>query len=43
MLAVGLVLDWLRAQVFKLAGRVLEHTPLPGAVNKLDACLRGEM
>lgn len=43
VLAVGLVLDWLRAQVFKLAGRVLEHTPLPGAVNKLDACLRGEM
>ena len=41
VLTIGLVLDWLRAQVFKIAGKVLAHTPLPGAVSKLDRCLRG--
>lgn len=41
VLVVGLLLDWLRAQVFKLAGKVLGHTFLPEAVNKLDQCLRG--
>lgn len=41
VLAAGLFLDWLRAQVFKLAGKVLGKTALSGAVNKLDQCLRG--
>lgn len=43
VLAVGLILDWLRAQVFKMAGKLLERTPLPGVINKLDNCLRGQM
>lgn len=41
VLVVGLALDWLRAQVFKLAGKVLARTPVPDAVSKLDTYLRG--
>lgn len=40
VLTVGLILDWLRAQVFNLAGRVLARTPIPGVVGRLDQCLR---
>ncbi len=42
VLVVGLILDWLRALVFKGIGRVLTHTPIPKAINRLDQHLRGE-
>lgn len=42
VLAIGLVLDWLRALAFRGVGRVLDHTPVPKAINQLDQQLRGE-
>lgn len=41
VLVVGLAVDWLRARVFKIAGKVLARTPVSGFVYKLDQCLRG--
>ncbi len=41
VLAAGLMADWLRAAVFKLVGKGLKHTPLPGLLDKLEHYLKG--
>ncbi len=36
VMAVGLCVDFLRSLLFKAGGKVLEHTPVPGLLRKVD-------
>lgn len=40
VLVTGIVLDWVRAVIFKAFGRVLSHTSLSNVIHKMDKCLR---
>lgn len=42
VLAVGILVDWLRSLVFNGIGKMMIHTPVPKLIKKLDQCLREE-